>query len=712
MPSEISSRLLHVVSPWIDLLSADPLTANISKQVLLQEVAYASFCGAANILLYGPSFACSASQSSKLAIAIRQALAAAPNVAFSILLPLSPNINAVDGAFEVSNSSKIVTNHLSDQEPSNSVNALSSWDVWHAIRVALKYDNRLSVALSIPHSLPATHVLSRWASEPLRLLELPATSFTPNKYNVSVLAKSHQAVISRYLRQKVPPWLLLSGIGRLPGVSEAPTFAPISGERERNSTSSEVKFATLPPQQVTPHLMYLREHVQRRQPVRNALERYGAGFQDWPQSPLQPLADNLDSVTYEVFEKDPVKYAWYECAVRMALEDYQRHAWPGGSTDGKLLAVVVGAGRGPLVQRILQASKAVGVDVDVWALEKNPNAFVHLQKRNLNEWSGQVNLVHGDMRSWAGPTDRAGLRMSVNILVSELLGSLADNELSPECLDGVQHLLHPTHGISIPSSYSAFATPVSAPELWRSIRFRNSPNLEASKYDPLMLPYVSWLHAVDYLAVQENETSVKQSMKDISKAQQTPEIAKLWDFEHPIPQKYLQSTFARSNTHNERSAHHTFRVRHRGVCHGIAGYFESPLYDRSATHHRLAAHAGSPNTTRQVKNHGLETNIDAPSYVPPPPSYPWPLNQNGPILSTNPLTMSKESPNMISWFPLFFPLKSPVYVSDNSELSLSIWRRTDGRGVWYEWEVQVHALNGSKCGESGWHSSEDVPCLM
>lgn len=35
---------------------------------------------------------------------------------------------------------------------------------------------------------------------------------------------------------------------------------------------------------------------------------------------MQPLADNLESQTYEAFEKDPVKYAQYERAVVKALE--------------------------------------------------------------------------------------------------------------------------------------------------------------------------------------------------------------------------------------------------------------------------------------------------------------------------------------------------------------------------------------------------------
>jgi protein arginine N-methyltransferase 5 len=37
--------------------------------------------------------------------------------------------------------------------------------------------------------------------------------------------------------------------------------------------------------------------------------------------PLQPLADNLESRTYEIFEKDPIKYVQYEKAIYQALID-------------------------------------------------------------------------------------------------------------------------------------------------------------------------------------------------------------------------------------------------------------------------------------------------------------------------------------------------------------------------------------------------------
>ena len=41
------------------------------------------------------------------------------------------------------------------------------------------------------------------------------------------------------------------------------------------------------------------------------------GYQDF----LQPLMHNLESQTYEVFEKDPVKYTEYQRAMYLAILD-------------------------------------------------------------------------------------------------------------------------------------------------------------------------------------------------------------------------------------------------------------------------------------------------------------------------------------------------------------------------------------------------------
>jgi len=49
-------------------------------------------------------------------------------------------------------------------------------------------------------------------------------------------------------------------------------------------------------------------------------------------------------------------------------------------------------------------------------------------------WGDQVTIVSTDMREWQAPE-------KADIIISELLGSFGDNELSPECLDGVTKFL-------------------------------------------------------------------------------------------------------------------------------------------------------------------------------------------------------------------------------------------------------------------------------
>jgi protein arginine N-methyltransferase 5 len=268
-----------------------------------------------------------------------------------------------------------------------------------------------------------------------------------------------------------------------------------------------------------------------------------------------------------------------------------------------------------------------GVAVEIWAVEKNPNAYVLLQRHNEEDWGGVVNVVKSDMRAWKGPlrstsgpigqaitttsTAPASPYGKVDILVSELLGSFADNELSPECLDGVQHVLAPQFGISIPSSYTAHLTPILAPRLHADISHRAITDDTATE-----TPYVVMLHAIDYLA-----TPVPDH----------PRIQEAWEFVHPLPATTLAVAEARrgggvsgggggsmsggdgANEHNTRSARLKFVCKDRGVVNGIAGYFEAVLYDGDE--------AGKVE------------------------------------LSTRPDTIDAKSKDMISWFPIFFPLK-------------------------------------------------------
>ena len=505
----------------------------------------------------------------------------------------------------------------------------------------------------MPPHLPTTYIQSRWFSEPLKALFFDGNSFTTNIKGYPSLQSSAQSFLKDIMRLKVAPWIMLVDVGDTPGPNSHGETQYADGYLHEDAlmpgksdaiSSQESESDSI---DELAHLNYIR-HLEQTQDTRSDIERYGAGYQDYLQTPLQPLTDNLESMTYEVFEKDPVKYDLYEQAIRKALRDWADQEKPRSGPHGKIVVVVAGAGRGPLVSRALRASKTENVPIDMWAIEKNPNAFVLLQRRNRQEWK-QVRLEQTDMRSWKGPWrtefsptpaeafNRAAtppeiaptqVYYPIDILVSELLGSFGDNELSPECLDGILHLLAQPHGISIPRSYTAWVTPIAGPRLHADISQRGL-------YDPSAAetPAVVWLHQIDYLSRQTVYKDAKSPQQQAltsdqdsrttnpqdtllysgsSSSMPPPNVLCAWEFTHkpPSPSDPIQHTPAQGdqNTHNSRFAKLNFRIRHRGVCHGLGGYFESVLYP------------------------GVE-------------------------LSTNPNTIGNKSAHMISWFPIFFPLK-------------------------------------------------------
>jgi type II protein arginine methyltransferase len=125
--------------------------------------------------------------------------------------------------------------------------------------------------------------------------------------------------------------------------------------------------------------------------------------------------------------------------------------------DTEIVVLYFGAGRGPLIRRALSAAKrAKATNVKVIALDKNPNAIVTLRNMIIDEkLEKQVSLIAGDMRHVSVD------KMKGDILMSELLGSFGDNELSPECLNPTEKYLKPG-GIYLPWSYTNHVIPVSS----------------------------------------------------------------------------------------------------------------------------------------------------------------------------------------------------------------------------------------------------------
>ena len=76
------------------------------------------------------------------------------------------------------------------------------------------------------------------------------------------------------------------------------------------------------------------------------------------------------------FLQDPVKYVNYQEAVYLALQDLKGKVL---LTEERMIIMVVGAGRGPLVRASLAAAERAQVPVLVYAIDKNPNAVVTLR---------------------------------------------------------------------------------------------------------------------------------------------------------------------------------------------------------------------------------------------------------------------------------------------------------------------------------------------
>ncbi|KAK0634657.1 PRMT5 arginine-N-methyltransferase-domain-containing protein [Bombardia bombarda] len=683
-PSSYVGALVAYSSPWIDLCSSDPLISSISRQVLNLEITYANFCGARSIIIPGPRED-SGRGVAQYARAVQECMEVTTQTNIIIHMPmyrepgLEEKVETLSSLFREANDAE------AEEKATKEIDLFGAWDSWHTIRSVCTYNTMLFVALRIPRRLPETDLQERWFAEPLHYLSLTKDIFQDNRAGHPTLSRNHQALITRYMRLKNSPWLFLTDVGPdTQNLNEAPGKMAIDfpSLSEAKQALKENRKPHMPPQNA--YLGYIK-YVERQQPPYSAMESPAlTSFQDWLQSPLQPLSDNLESATYEMFEGDPVKYDQYEAAVTEAMAEWKLLNKPTSSATAEapncreLICAVAGAGRGPLVTRVLRAAERTGTAIQMWALEKNQNAYVYLLRQNEREWGNRVTVVKTDMREWEGPRLAANKDVitKVDILVTELLGSFGDNELSPECLDGIQrHIAPRPHGISIPQSYTAHLSPISTPRIHADLSARAASG-DANAFET---PWVVRLFAMDFVAQKvPGHARFQQAWEFVHPV----EVSRADDFaaEHGRAKKYCtvgggaMTGSSGTNDHNARHCHLTFVCRTRGVVHGLAGFFESVLY------------------APQVQ--GKE-----------------PVE-----ISILPDQIDRKSKDMISWFPIFFPLKQPLYFPQDAELEVSMWRQTDDTKVWYEWIVEAYAWVGPnariKVGASEMHSSRKLACLM
>ena len=55
---------------------------------------------------------------------------------------------------------------------------------------------------------------------------------------------------------------------------------------------------------------------------------------------------------------------------------------------------------------------------------------------------------------------------------------------------------------------------------------------------------------------------------------------------------------------------------------------------------------------------------------------------------------SAHTPGMHSWFPMYFPVKTPFTAQKGQKITISIWRNCSETAVWYEWAMAVEGEAG------------------
>ncbi|XP_053970427.1 protein arginine N-methyltransferase 5 [Hylaeus volcanicus] len=477
--SDWNNLIIGKLSPHINVDSKNPIVKKNSEETLLQELSLASHLG-----LVGVTFKLTKGieHNANLARIICDKMSSTCSLQVWIQVPMENPV--------------IQTYSYREQEHGL---AESPWEWWNAFRVICDYDRKLGIVLLVSHDLPEQEEIDRWLGEPVRCLIIPTTLFISNKKGYPVLSKAHQTLVKKFAVLEVQ--FILTGANRHQNISYYHNY-----------------------------LEYLWKGCQTSGPV----ERFARGYEDYLQCPLQPLMDNLESQTYEVFEKDPVKYTQYQTAIHEAILGIKSKTT---DKNRKIVIMVVGAGRGPLVHASLNAAEMADQQIKVYAVEKNPNAVLTLQALERDMWEDRVTVVSCDMREWCAPE-------KADILVSELLGSFGDNELSPECLDGVQRFLK-DDGISIPCSYTSYIAPVQSSKLYNEVRLCK----DKEKH---------------WLAHFETSYVVHlQNKYDIAKPQP------LFTFNHPNRECIID---------NSRYETKKFAVQQNCVLHGFSGYFDTVLY--------------------------------------------------------------------------------------------------------------------------------------
>ncbi|ANQ09204.1 Protein arginine N-methyltransferase [Plasmodium coatneyi] len=513
-------NIYGVTSEWIDPDNESEHLSAYSLDALNKEMQWASYISISHLIVNPPSYR------------------KCDNYARCINANIH-NYNGVSIIVKVPLAIRVEREALEDSPRggggASSYQTLNGWNLW-ANFTPYCNDNfsNLSVGIELvnPQNVDIKGMnLDVWKSEPVKLILIPLNVFAiDSKTGYPYLPKKLKDLLVYFFRKNIE--IVLTGRGK----NEYPLLNGVKKEEVHSSGTlqSDVHFLKC-------CIYYLKRLFMSIENFDNET-LFDSAYWDYLQIPLQPLKDNLPSQTYEIFEKDRTKYEQYELAISKYLSvELQK----GGNNNVKgrdrdIIIFVVGAGRGPLVDCTLQALEKNKISMyQIYAIEKNDSAILVLQNRATTnpKWK-QVNVIHSDMRYLQ-------IEKKADLIVSELLGSFGDNELFPECLDGIQKYLQ-DDGVSIPQNCVSYMEPISCAQIYHKIGQNNFTG-----YNEIF--YI--VNMYSYCKISDGEP------------------AECFTFQ--VPNEKIQ----KDNSHNNRYKRLNFTINMNSYLHGFLCYFKSQLYE-------------------------------------------------------------------------------------------------------------------------------------
>lgn len=146
-PNDSISSIVGLTSSWIDLSSLDPIIADVSRQVLTLELAYAAFCGVSYVILHGPRSNDSADVAA-YARAVLDGLNQGPYMQLYVWTKMVPeNSDSEESVGDLASFARreFVVRYESNE---GSKNTFRTWQNWDTIRSVCKYSTRLNIGMT------------------------------------------------------------------------------------------------------------------------------------------------------------------------------------------------------------------------------------------------------------------------------------------------------------------------------------------------------------------------------------------------------------------------------------------------------------------------------------------------------------------------------------------------------------------------------------